>query len=321
MNSSVNPTPAKLSKAMPIRRAAAVLVLFVAALIGTALRPVRAETVALMRERGAFVLPVVINDRITRNFMIDSGASDVTISADVIAALTRAGTIARTDVLVPQVYQLADGSKTRTERVRIRSLRIGSVELRDVVVSVAPHAGFLLLGQSFLGRLQSWAIDNQHHLFVLNEALTQHPVATPVARHETTREAAAESDDWLSIGQSKDGLQRLYFNRSSVLVKDGIPRAWFKTIYSPHTVKGFERRDKWMSAVLSRDAFNCDEQTGRTEEAKEYYDDGTHYAVPAAQLRASWRSVGPGTGFNKEMGIMCRLAGVGPPRRLSSNLP
>jgi len=317
MNSSLNSTPSEFKKSMPIRRATAVFVLVIAALVATGLRPVRAETVSLHRERGAFVLPVVINDRITRNFMVDSGASDVTISADVVAALTRAGTIVTTDLLDPQVYQLADGSKTRTERVRIRSLRIGSVELRDVVVSVAPHAGLLLLGQSFLGRLQSWAIDNQRHLFVINEALADHPVASPVARHE----AAAAADDWLSIGHSKDGLQSLYFNRSSVVVNNGIPQAWFKTIYSPHTVKGIEQRDKWMIAVYSRDAFNCEEQTGRTEEVKEYYDDGTHYAVPAGDLRTGWRSVRPGTGFNNEMGIMCRLAGVRAPRRLSSNLP
>jgi clan AA aspartic protease (TIGR02281 family) len=317
MNSSVNRTPSELRKSIPIQRAAAVFVLVIAALVETGLRPVRAETVSLTRERGAFVLPVVINNRITRNFMIDSGASDVTISADVVAALSHAGTIATADFLDPQVYQLADGSKTRTQRIRIRSLRIGSVELRDVIVSVAPHAGLLLLGQSFLGRLQSWAIDNQRHLFVINEALADHPVAPAVARHE----AAAAADDWLSIGHSKDGLQSLYFKRSSVVVKDGIPRAWFKTIYSPHTVKGIEQRDKWMTAVFSRDAFNCEEQTGRTEEVKEYYDDGTHYSVPAADLRAGWKSVRPGTGFNNEMGTMCRLAGVRVPRRLSSNLP
>src|ERR1700726_2187638 len=113
----------------PIRQATAVFVLLIAALVATGSQLVRAETVSLTRERGAFVLPVVINDRITRNFMIDSGASDVTISADVVAALSRTGTIAATDFLDPQVYQLADGSKTRTQRIRIRSLRIGSVEL------------------------------------------------------------------------------------------------------------------------------------------------------------------------------------------------
>jgi clan AA aspartic protease (TIGR02281 family) len=287
--------------------------LVMVALLGTALRSVRAETVALTREHGAFVLPVVINGQITRNFMIDSGASDVTISAAVLAALARAGTIATSDFLDSQVYQLADGSKTRTRRVRIRSLQVGGVELRDVIVSVAPHADLLLLGQSFLGRLQSWAIDNQRHLFAINAALTERPSALKVAKHE----AAAAVDDWLSVGQSKDGLQRLYVNHSSVRVKDGIRSAWFKTVFSPHTFRGVEQRNKWMSAIIFRDAFDCEQVTGRTEEATEYYDDDTKLSVPVAELRGGWSSVRPGTRFNSEMGVTCNHAGARAPQRQS----
>ena len=323
----VNPAMPEGKKPMPVRPAAGLFVLMILALLGTGMRSVRAESVPLTREHGAFVLPVVMNGRITRNFMIDSGASDVTISAEVLAALTRTGTIATTDYLDSQVYQLADGSKTRTQRVRIRSLRVGGVELKDVIVSVAPHADLLLLGQSFLGRLQSWAIDNQRHLFAINEAAEPAPAvpvarreaapaALPVARREAApavppvamREAGPAADDWLSIGHSRDGLQTLYVNRSSVRVKDGIPRAWFKTIFSPRTVKGYGQRSKWMSAIISRDAFDCGRAAGRTEEATEYYDDGTSYPVPAAELRAGWSSVLPGTGLNYEMGVTCKLA-------------
>jgi clan AA aspartic protease (TIGR02281 family) len=325
---NTNRTLPECKRPTPVRRAAGLFVVFVAALLGVGMPSVHAESVALTREHGAFVLPVVMNGRITRNFMIDSGATDVTISAEVLAALTRAGTIATTDFLDSQVYQLADGSKTRTQRVRIRSLRVGGVELKDVIVSVAPHADLLLLGQSFLGRLQSWAIDNQRHLFAINEAIkpaatpiiaSAPPVASaplvasapPVAKHETMSAA----DDWLSIGHSKDGLQTLYVNRSSVRVRDGIPRAWFKTTFSPHTVKGFGRRNKWMSAIIARDAFDCGRAAGRTEAATEYYDDGTNYPVPATELPASWSFVQPGTGLNNEMGVTCKLAST---RRVST---
>jgi clan AA aspartic protease (TIGR02281 family) len=296
-----------------IQRAALVVALVMAALIA-GMRPVHAETVPLQREHGAFVLPVMINDRITRSFMIDSGASDVTISAEVLAALTRAGTVTTSDYLGSQVYQLADGSKTRTQRVRIRSMRVGGVELRDVIVSVAPHADLLLLGQSFLGRLQSWAVDNQRHMFALNAAPADEPRALPVAR----REAVAKADDWLSVAQSRDGLQRLYVDRASVRVKDGIQSAWFKTIFSSHTVKGVAKQNKWMSAVLAREAFDCEERRGRTEQVTEYYDDNTNYAVPAAALRAGWSSVRPGTGLNSEMGVACKLAGASTPQRPGS---
>ena len=331
---SANPKPPDCKNLMPVQRVGALFILIAVALLGTGMRSVLAESIPLTREHGAFVLPVVMNGRITRNFMIDSGASDVTISADVLAALTRAGTIATNDFLDSQVYQLADGSKTRTRRVRIRSLRVGGVELKDVIVSVAPHADLLLLGQSFLGRLQSWAIDNQRHLFAINETPKPSaslpvagreaaPAAVPVATREpapapvpvATRETAPAADDWLSIGRSKDGLQTLYVNRSSVRVRDGIPRAWFKTIFSPRTVKGYGQRNKWMSAIISRDAFDCVRAAGRTEEATEYYEDGTNYPVPAADLRAGWSSVLPGTGLNYEMGVTCKLAST---RRVSS---
>jgi len=314
---SANPTLPECKRPMPVRRAAAFFVLVIAALLGAGMRSVRAESVPLTREHGAFVLPVVINGRITRNFMIDSGASDVTISSEVLAALTRVGTIATNDFLASQEYQLADGSKTRTQRVRIRSLRVGGVELKDVIVSVAPHADLLLLGQSFLGRLQSWAIDNQRHLFAINEAAAAPAPALPAARREARPattvpvvrpEAEPAADDWLSIARSRDGLQTLYVNRSSVRVQDGIPRALFKTTFSPRTVKGFGQRSKWMTAIISRDAFDCGRSAGRTEAATEYYDDGTNYPVPAAELRAGWSSVQPGTGFNNEMGVTCKLA-------------
>jgi surface-adhesin protein E len=140
------------------------------------------------------------------------------------------------------------------------------------------------------------------------------PVASvpPIAK----REVMPVANDWLSIGRSRDGLQTLYVNRSSVRVRDGIPRAWFKTTFSPHTVKGFGRRNKWMSAIIARDAFDCGRAAGRTEEATEYYDDGTNYSVPAADLPPGWNSVRPGTGLNYEMGVTCKLAST---RRGSAN--
>jgi hypothetical protein len=52
---------------------------------------VQAVSISLLREHGTFVVPVLINDKITLNFTIDSGASDVSIPADVLSTLTRAG--------------------------------------------------------------------------------------------------------------------------------------------------------------------------------------------------------------------------------------
>jgi len=47
---------------------------------------------------------------------------------------------------------------------------VGGVEIRNVIGSVAPEEGDLLLGQSFLSKLSSWSIDNDRHLLLLNES-------------------------------------------------------------------------------------------------------------------------------------------------------
>ena len=151
-----------------VRRRAALVAATVAALACSA--AAGAETIPLKAEGGTFVVPVLINQRIVRNFTIDSGSADVSIPGEVFAALIRTGTVAQEDLLDERRYKLADGSEQRSQRFLVRSLRVGGVELRDVVASVAPAGGELLLGQSFLARLKSWSIDNDRHVLVLNES-------------------------------------------------------------------------------------------------------------------------------------------------------
>jgi Aspartyl protease len=61
---------------------------------------------------GTFEVPVEINGAITLNFVIDSGAADVTIPADVVSTLIRMGTIKPSDFIGRQTYVLADGSES-----------------------------------------------------------------------------------------------------------------------------------------------------------------------------------------------------------------
>ncbi len=128
------------------------------------------DVVPLKLEGGTYLVPVVINDKITLNFTVDSGASDVSIPADVFSTLVRTGTVSQSDLRDKQTYKLADGSIEESQRFRIRSLRVGSLELHDVIGSVAPSTGSLLLGQSFLSRTKSWSIDNQEHVLLLGES-------------------------------------------------------------------------------------------------------------------------------------------------------
>ena len=129
--------------------------------------PGEASEIPLQKRGGTFVVPVLLNNAVSLKFTIDSGASDVSISADVLEMLKRSGTLDRSDMIGKQTYRLADGSRVTNDTFRIRVLKVGDKEVRDVVGSVSNGDGSLLLGQSFLTRFQSWSIDNQRQVLVL----------------------------------------------------------------------------------------------------------------------------------------------------------
>lgn len=128
-----------------------------------------AEEVALKLLGGTYLVPVRINDAITLNFMVDSGASDVLIPADVVMTLFRTETLTGSDFIGERNYVLADGSKLPSARFLLRELKVGNHLLANVTASVGPVAGEPLLGQSFLSRFRSWTLDNAQHALILIE--------------------------------------------------------------------------------------------------------------------------------------------------------
>lgn len=124
--------------------------------------------VPLRQQGGVFVIPVLVNSAIRLNFILDSGSADVSIPADVVLTLMRTGTISSADFVGQQTYKLADGSTVPSVTFIIRSLKIGGREIQNVTASVTSVEGSLLLGQTFLSRLKSWSIDNQHEMLVFN---------------------------------------------------------------------------------------------------------------------------------------------------------
>jgi clan AA aspartic protease (TIGR02281 family) len=124
--------------------------------------------VPMVSDGGTFAVPVTINNQLTLKFVVDSGASDVSVPTDVVSTLVRTGTIADSDFLGSQTYKLADGSTVPSQRFQIRSLKVGNRILENVTASIAPIAGQLLLGQSFLRRFKSWSIDNGRSALILN---------------------------------------------------------------------------------------------------------------------------------------------------------
>jgi hypothetical protein len=143
------------------------------------------DEVRLERRPGTYTVPVLINREITLKFVLDSGASDVLIPADVFLTLLRTGTISETDFLGSQVYSLADGSKLQGARFVIRELQVGDHVANDVVASVGPVSGDLLLGLSFLSRFGSVTLDNERNVLILSGKASVQPRVQPQRDEQT----------------------------------------------------------------------------------------------------------------------------------------
>jgi hypothetical protein len=126
------------------------------------------EKIALVKKGGVYRLPVEINSVITLHFVLDTGAADVQIPADVTLTLIRTGTIREADFLPGVVYTLADGSTVKSPRFLLRSLKIGNRRVANVAASIGSISSELLLGQSFLEKLGTWGIDNQRQILTLS---------------------------------------------------------------------------------------------------------------------------------------------------------
>ncbi len=103
---------------------------------------------------GHFMVDVLVDGKPIQ-FMVDSGASDVTLS---LRDAERLG-LDRAALMFDRTYQTANGV-VRGAPVRLKKVEIGPIAVDDVRASVneAPM-GTSLLGMSFLSRLASWRVD------------------------------------------------------------------------------------------------------------------------------------------------------------------
>jgi clan AA aspartic protease (TIGR02281 family) len=126
----------------------------------------RSIEVPLEKRGDIYEVQVEING-LALDFIIDSGATDVSVPLDVFSTLRRKGAIQDADIIGEQTYTGWDGSTQKTFTFTIRSLKVGNIVVKNVRGGVAPLQGSLLLGQSFLERFKSWSIDNTNHELLL----------------------------------------------------------------------------------------------------------------------------------------------------------
>jgi len=127
------------------------------------------------------------------------------------------------------MYRLADGSREISQRFRIRSLRVGKLEVRDVIASVGDSGGLLLLGQSFLSRLKSWSIDNERQALLITEsAASGSPLIAPRAKDGN------RAGDWARVTPLNGSGGELFVNTASFQGNGNLRSLWEKHVFPPH---------------------------------------------------------------------------------------
>ncbi len=123
--------------------------------------------IGVKKRGGTFSVPVEVNNIMTLDFTIDSGAADVSVPNKIVAQLMKSGALQRSDFKGSQDYRLADGSIVTSRTFHLRQLKVGDRVVENVLASEGGESGSLLLGQSFLGRFKSWSINNNKQVLVL----------------------------------------------------------------------------------------------------------------------------------------------------------
>jgi gag-polyprotein putative aspartyl protease len=133
--------------------------------------PTKAEEISLARTGGVYEVPVTLNGVMTLNFVLDSGAAEVSIPAEVMLTLMHTHTVSANDFLPGRTYVLADGSKVKSPRFILHSLKIGKHRIESIPASISKVGSSLLLGQNLLERLGVWSLDSRRHILILGSSV------------------------------------------------------------------------------------------------------------------------------------------------------
>jgi len=112
------------------------------------------ERIKMKRIGKLYEIPIEINSVLKTNFLLDTGASDVFLSPEIIITLKRSGTLSENNFIGYNYYTFADGDTERCKKYLIKEMKIGDRVVNNIVCAVANNIiGDMLLGQSFLDKL------------------------------------------------------------------------------------------------------------------------------------------------------------------------
>lgn len=132
-------------------------------------RSIRKGTKVYMEKSGGvYFVPITVNG-LDLKFIFDTGASSICISVAEAAVMVRQGKITEGDILGQQQFQDATGSISVGTVIRLRTVNIGGIELRNIEANVVDNIQApLLLGQTALAKFGKVTIDYNNNVIEFN---------------------------------------------------------------------------------------------------------------------------------------------------------
>lgn len=127
------------------------------------------QDINLFENGGVYLLNTSVNG-IEQTFILDSGASDVSISPNLERELIAKEKIKKEDYVEPALYRIADGSIISARRVILKEIKIGEFIVKNVIATIGNNKNApFLLGRGFLDNFSKWSIDNKKNILTLTK--------------------------------------------------------------------------------------------------------------------------------------------------------
>lgn len=133
--------------------------------------PLKAQTVIKMEKIGEiYKIPCEVNG-LPLKFILDTGASDVSISLTEALFMLRNGYLSESDIRGTEYYRIANGKIAEGTEIILREIKIGNLKLYNIEAGIVHEVSApLLLGQSALNKLGKIEIDySSNTLTIKNE--------------------------------------------------------------------------------------------------------------------------------------------------------
>ncbi|MBF0426334.1 MAG: retroviral-like aspartic protease family protein [Magnetococcales bacterium] len=126
-----------------------------------------AHEVPLIRRGRTLYISAILNGTTAVEFVLDTGATTINIPRGI--ALELVDSLALTKLPTATTIHAA-GQKVKEKLLKLESVQVGSVVVKDIPALIGPPEAPALLGMTVLDKLGAWHIDNRRQLLIIDKS-------------------------------------------------------------------------------------------------------------------------------------------------------